>query len=182
MKDIGQLQKKQDQIFILVCINCVLFMVLFTGLGYVIWQSAALVNRLKGDLERAEQRIVELQERFRNMEMDVLIEEFVSKASERLEKSIKTVVQDSEFTASLNRISQKMTATHDMIVQTEDAIHGIHESVKRLNNEEIAQLVTYHILKGLGDGFQKAAETRKPNGIKVLEQDSSNRESTYFNQ
>ena len=174
MKDLSQLQKKQDQIFILVCINCVLFMVLFTGLGYVIWQSATLVNRLKGDLGRAEQRIVELQERFRNMEMDVLLEELVSKASEGLEKSIKTVVQDSEFTAPLNRISQKMTATHDLIVQTEDAIHGIHETVKGLNNEEIAQLVSYHILKGLGDGLQRAAETNKPIGIKALKKDSSN--------
>ena len=174
MKDLSQLQKKQDQIFILVCINCVLFMVLFTGLGYVIWQSATLVNRLKGDLGRAEQRIVELQERFRNMEMDVLLEELVSKASEGLEKSIKTVVQDSEFTAPLNRISQKMTATHDLIVQTEDTIHGIHETVKGLNNEEIAQLVSYHILKGLGDGLQRAAETNKPIGIKALKKDSSN--------
>ena len=69
MKDLGQLQKRQDQVFILVCINCVLFMVLFTGLGYVIWQSATLVNGLKGDLDRAEQRVVELQERFRNMEI-----------------------------------------------------------------------------------------------------------------
>lgn len=170
MKDLGQLKKKQDQIFILVCINCVLFMVLFTGLGYVIWQSATLVNRLKGDLNRAEQRIVDLQERFRNMEVNVLVEELVSKVSERLEKSIKTVVQDSEFTAPLNRISEKMTATHEMIVQTEDAIHGIHETVKGLNNEEIAQQVSYHILKGLGDGFQKAAETRKPVEIKVPKQ------------
>ena len=28
-------------------------MVLFIGLGYVSWQSATLVNRLKGDLDRA---------------------------------------------------------------------------------------------------------------------------------
>jgi hypothetical protein len=175
MKDLGQLQKRQDQIFILVCINCVLFMVLFTGLGYVIWQSATLANKLKGDLDRAEQRVVELQQRFRNMEMDVLLEKLVSKASERLEKSIKTVVQDSEFTAPLNRISQKMTATHDLVVQTGDAIHEIHETVKRLDNEEIAELVSYHILKGLGDGFQQAAETRKPVDIKVPKQGSSNR-------
>ena len=175
MKDLGQQQKRQDQIFILVCINCVLFMVLFTGLGYVIWQAATLVNKLKGNLDRAEQRVVELQERFRNMEMDVLLEKLVSKASEKLEKSIRAVVQDSEFIAPLNRISQKMTATHDMVVQTGDAIHEIHETVKKLDNEEIAQLVSYHILKGLGDGFQKAAETSKPADIKAPKQGSSNR-------
>ena len=172
MKDLGQLQKRQDQVFILVCINCVLFMVLFTGLGYVIWKSATLVDRFKGDLERAEQRVVELQERFRNLKMDVLIEELVSKASERIEKSIKTVIQDSEFTAPLNRISQKMTTTQDMVMQTGDAIHEIHETVKELNNEEIAQQVSYHILKGLGDGFQKAAETSKPVETKVPKQGS----------
>ena len=62
MEDLGQLQKRQNQIFILVFINCVLFIVLFTGLGYVIWQYATLVNGLKRDLDRAEQRVVALQE------------------------------------------------------------------------------------------------------------------------
>ena len=101
------------------------------------------------------------------MEMDGLLKKSVSKASERLEKSIKTAVQDSEVTVPLNRISQQMTATHDMIMQTRDTIHEIHEAVKRVDNKEIAQLVSYHILKDLGDGFQKATETGKPVEIKV---------------
>lgn len=52
-----------------------------------------------------------------------------------------------------------------MIEETGQAIQGINETVKGLENEEIAKLVSYHILKGLGDGFQEAAETRKPDSI-----------------
>jgi hypothetical protein len=174
MKDFVQLQKKQNQTFILVCINFVLFMVLFAGLGYVTWQSAALVNRLKGDLNRAEQTIAELQERFRKMDMDVLADRLVKTVSERLDKSIRNSVQDSEFMAKLARTSERISATHEVIEQTGEAIQGIHETVKELDNEELAKLVSYHILKGLGDGFQKAAETRKPFGNTVHNPDSSN--------
>ncbi len=174
MKDFVQLQKKQNQTFILVCINFVLFMILFAGLGYVSWQSATLVNRLKGDLDRAEQAIAELQERFRNMDMDLLVDRLVKTVSERLDKSIRNIVQDSEFTAPLTRASERMAATHEMIEQTGEAIQGIHETVKGLDSEELAKLVSYHILKGLGDGFQKAAETSKPVGITVPKLDNSN--------
>lgn len=178
MQDFAQLQKKQNQTFLLVCVNFVLFMVLFAGLGYVSWQSATLVNRLKGDLDRAERAIVELQERFRNMgmDMDVFVERLVATASEKLEKSIRNVVQDIEFAAPLSRASERMAAAQEMIEQTGEAIQGIHETVKGLDNEEMAKLVSYHILKGLGDGFQNAAETRKPVGVTVSKPGSLNNE------
>lgn len=64
------------------------------------------------------------------------------------------------------QVTEKLVATQDMITETGEAIQGIHETFKGLNTEEMAQLVSYHILKGLGDGFQEAAESRLHNSPK----------------
>jgi predicted PurR-regulated permease PerM len=162
MSDFEKLQKKQNKTFILVFINFSLFMILFAGLGYVSWQSVTLVNRLKGDLDRAEQTIAQLQSRFQQMDTDVIVDRLVATASERIGESIKEVVQGPDFTGPIVQASEKLAATHDMIEQNVQVIQGIHETIKGLGNEEIAELVSYQILKGLGDGFQKAAEARSP--------------------
>ncbi len=158
-----QLHTKQKHTFILVCINFALFMILFAGLGYVFWQSATLVNRLKADLDKAEQAIADLQSRFQTMDTDVIVERLVTTATERLGDSITQVIEDSDFAGQVMQVSEKLDATHDMITKTGEAIQGIDATVKELDTEEMAQLVSYHILKGLGDGFQEAAESRKPN-------------------
>jgi hypothetical protein len=158
-----QLHKKQKHTFILVCINFVLFMILFAGLGYVFWQSATLVNRLQADLDKAEQAIADFQSRFQTMDTDVIVERLVTTATEQLGDSITNVIEKSDFAGHVMRVSEKLDATHDMIAKTGEAIQGIDATVKELDTEEMAQLVSYHILKGLGDGFQEAAESRKPN-------------------
>lgn len=165
MSDFEQLQKKQNKTFILVFINFSLFMILFAGLGYVTWQSATLVNRLKGDLDRAEQTIAQLQSRFQEMDTNVIVDRLVTTASKQIGESIKEVVQGLNITEPIVQASEKLAATHDMIEQNVQAIKGIHETVKELGNEEIAALVSYQMLKGLGDGFKEAAETRKPDSI-----------------
>jgi 5'-deoxynucleotidase YfbR-like HD superfamily hydrolase len=165
MSDFEQLMKKQNKTFILVFINFALFMILFAGMGYVSWQSAALVNRLKGDLDRAEQTIAQLQTRFQQMDTEVIADRLVATASKRISESIKEVIQGPNVTGQIVQASEKLAATHDMIEQNVQAIQGIHETVKELGNEEIAALVSYQILKGLGDGFKEAAETRKPDSI-----------------
>ena len=162
MSDFEQLQKKQNQTFILVCINFALFMILFAGMGYVSWQSALLVNQLKGELDKAEEAITQLQSRFQNMDADMIVERLVTTATEQLGESIRTVVQDSDLSGSVTQVSEKLGATHDMIVETGEAIQGIRETVNGLDTEEMAQLVSYNILKGLGDGFQQAAASRMP--------------------
>lgn len=158
-----QLQKKQNQTFILVCINFALFMILFAGLGYVSWQSAMLVNRLKGDLDTAEQAITDLQSRFQNMDTDAIVERLVTSATEQLGESITRMVEDSDLTGQVMQVSEKLGTTQDMIAETGEAIQGIQETVQELDTEEMAQLVSYQVLKGLGDSFQNAAESHKPN-------------------
>ncbi|MEN8190115.1 MAG: hypothetical protein ABFS19_09735 [Thermodesulfobacteriota bacterium] len=165
MNDTEKFHRKQNQLFILVCINFVMFVILFGGLGFVTYQSASLVSRLKGDLHLAEQSIAQLQDRFHNMDVDKLVDRLVVTASKSLEESIKNVVKNSDLTTPLTQASERMAATHEVIEQTGTAIQGIHETVKGLDNEEIARLVSYNILKGLGDGFQQAAEAGKPRTV-----------------
>lgn len=162
MNDLVQLQKKQNQILILICINFVLFMVLFLGLGYVTWQSAVLVNRLKSGLDRAEHTVASLQERFVNMEMDAVVDNLATASAKKFDETIRKIVQDSELSAPLARLSEGMAASQEIIEQTGEAIEAIHETVKELDNEKIAQMVSYHILRSLSEGFHNAAETSKP--------------------
>ena len=167
MNEFNQFQRKQNQTFILVCINFLLFMVLFTGLGYVTYKSASLVNQLQEDVDKAEQAVAGLQNRIRDMDTEVIVDRLVVAATEQLGESMRGVVERADLTAPMERVQEKMAATHDMIEQTGRAIQGIHETVKGIDNEEIARLVAYHILKGLGDGFEQAAEIRKPDSAKT---------------
>jgi len=176
MNELSQFKKKQNQIFILVGINFLLFMVLFAGLGYVTWQSAVLVNRLKANLDQAEQAIAGMQERFRNMDMDALVDNLVATASERIDHSIRNVIEKADFSEALARASEKMEATQAVLAKTGKALEGMHETVQGIDNDEIARRVSYHILKGLGNGFQQAAETRRPAGIPRTDTGSGNTE------
>ena len=165
MSELSQLQKKQNQTFILVCVNFILFMILFSALGYVTWQSAALVQQLKGDLDRAEQTIAQLQDRFQNMDTGEIVDRLVTSATEHLRESIGNVVQESELTVPIHQASEKLAATQELMAGTAEAIQGIHETVKGVDNEEIAKLVSYYMLKGIGEGFQTAADSHKPESL-----------------
>ena len=167
MTDFERLHSKQTKIFILVCTNFVLFLVLFSGLGYVTWQSAALVHQLQKDLDRAEQTIGNLRDRIQQVDIEVITDRLVTTASKQIGESIRGVVQAPDIMDPIVQATEKLAATQEMIMETGEAIQGIHEKVKGLDNEEIAQLVAYHTLKGLGDGFQKAAESRKPESVRT---------------
>jgi len=165
MDDYSRLQKKQNQMFIIVLINFFLFMILFTGLGYVTWQSYALVTRLKSDLVKTEQTVAGLQDRLKNLDTDVLVDRLVGKTTEKLSQSIEKVLADSSVISPLKNVSEKLDTTQKSIVETGAAIQDISAAVQGLDNEEIARRVSYNILKGLGDGFSEAAESRKPDSL-----------------
>ncbi len=165
MSEMLAIQKKQNRIFLIVCLNFLLFMVLFGGLGYVTWQSAALVNQLKGNLDQAEETIVQLKGRLQQLDTDVIVDRLVSSASDQISESLKQVVENTDITAPITQMSEKLSATQETFEKTNQAIVGIHETVKGLDNEEISQLVSYYILKDLGDGLHKAAEKSKPDSM-----------------
>lgn len=167
MSEMNQLQKKQNQTFMLVLVNFVFFMILFAGLGYVAWQSARLVNQLQADLDRAEQTIADLQDRFQNMDTGEIVDRLVASATEQLGESIRKAVRTSELTAPIEQAAEKLAATQELLANAEQAIQAIHQTIKDVDSEEIARQVSYQLLKGLGDGFQEAAESRKPEAVKT---------------
>ena len=162
MSDLMQLQKKQNKIYILVCINFLLFMILFTGLGFVIWKSATLVSRLNTDLGKAEQAIAQLQSRFQNMDTDVIVERLVNKASEQLGTSIRTTLKSTDLAQPLAELSDKIAKTQEMVGKSSAAMQRIQGKMSHLDNDEIAKRVSYHVIKGLEEGLQKAADDRLP--------------------
>ncbi len=162
MDDYNQLRKKQNQMFFLVLINFILFMVLFAGVGYVAWQSFVLVSRLQNDLARTEQTVVNLQDKLRKMDTNLLVERIVEKTTGRLAQSIETVLENTDLVSPITKVSDKLDTTQEKIIETGEAIKEIRSAVKGLDNEDIARRVSYNILKGLGDGFQEAAESRSP--------------------
>lgn len=165
MNELSRLQSRQNYTFILVCANFVMFVILFSGLGYVVWQSATLVNRLQGDVEKAEQTIVELRTQIQQIDTGVMVDRIVASATDHLKASISEAVQRSDFAAPIKHASEKIVATEELLKNTGMAIQGMHETIKGVNNEEIARLVSYQVLKGLGEGFQHAAESHRPDSI-----------------
>ena len=165
MNELSTLQSRQNYTLILVCANFVMFVVLFSAFGYVAWQSAAFVNRLKGDVEKAEQTIVELRAQIQQIDTGVMVDRIVASATDHLNASISDAVQRSDFAAPITHASEKIAATEELMKDTGMAIQGIHETIKGVNNEEIARLVSYHVLKGLGEGFQHAAESHRPDSL-----------------
>lgn len=162
MSEMMQLQKKQNRIYILVWLNFLLFMILFAGLGFVTWKSATLVSRLNTDLGKAEQTIGELQSRFQNIDTDVIVERLVATASEQLSASLRTTLQNTDFIQPVAEISEKIAMTQEMIGKSGDAMQLIQAKMSHLDNDEIAKRVSYHVIKGLGDGLQRAADDHLP--------------------
>ena len=167
MNEIERLQKKQGQIFILVCINFTFFMILFIGLGYVTWQSAVLVSRLKADLDRAEETINSLKDRVAAVDTKAVVDRLVTSASEQLRETIRNTVEETDLVTPIHQAAERMASTRHVVEKTGEAIQSIALTMEGVDNEEIARLVSYHMLKGLGDGLQEAAETRRPDDIKA---------------
>ena len=172
MGDAERMEKRQKQVLILTCLNFVMFMVLFGGLGYVVYQSASLVNKLQNDLETAEQKIAALHDKFDDLDAEVVVQRIVAVATEQVTVSVREAIGEAALPEPLKNASERMEnaseniqETREAVVSAGEAIQDIGEVVKELDNDEIAQRVSYHILKGLGDGFQEAASVRKPESM-----------------
>jgi hypothetical protein len=123
------------------------------------------VQQLKKDLDQAEQSIAQLKELFQQVDTDALIDELVASASRQISISLKKVLQDSDIVTPITQMSAELSAAQEAFEKTNQAIVGIHETVRGLDNEEISKLISFYILKDLGDGSQKAAENNKPNSM-----------------
>lgn len=160
--EIEQLKQKNDRMFVLVCLNFAMLAVIFFGSGYVLWQSATIINKLKEDLDTAELAMVEIRERLQQLDVDAAMDRVMSDATEKIKVSVSTALQESDLGSPLMELSQRVQGGQEKLEQTTAAIAEINERLKNIETEELAQLVSYNMLKGLGEGFTEAAEARKP--------------------
>lgn len=162
MTEISRLNRTSDRTFILVCLNFVMLFVLFCGLGYVAWQSAALIDALQDDLDKAEKTVAELRGRIQEMDIDLLMDRVTEAAVEKLRNSVVSVVEEAEFVNTLQDLSEKVDSAQYKLDQTGESIRAINDRLQQMDAESLGQAVSYHMLKGLGEGFNQAADTQKP--------------------
>lgn len=162
MTEIDQLRQKSDRMFILVCANFIMLFILFCGLGYVAWQSATLVAAVEANLQQAERAVAEMRNRIEGMDVEVIIERLTASTAEGMRGSVTTAIQQSDFAASLRDLSDRVENAQNRLERTGESIREIHDRLQNINTEQMAQLVSYHLLKGVGEGFSQAAEMRKP--------------------
>ncbi len=71
-------------------------------------------------------------------------------------------LKNTDFTQPIAEISDKIALTQGMVGKSSDAMQRIQETMSHLDNDEIAKRVSYHVLKGLGEGLQKVADDFLP--------------------
>lgn len=161
MTEISQLSRKSDRTFILVCLNFIMLFVLFCSLGYVAWQSTALIEALQEDLDRAEETVAKLKARIREMDVDLVMDRVSGAAVDKLKGSVASAVEEADFVNVLRDLSAKADNAQEKLEQTGESIRALNERLQQMDPESLGQAVSYHVLQGLGEGFSQAAETRK---------------------
>ncbi|MFC1665799.1 hypothetical protein ACFL17_09280 [Pseudomonadota bacterium] len=165
MQEIEQLQQQNRSTLILVGLNFVMFLILFFGLGYLIWQSSTLISKLEQDLQKVEQAVVLFQDRIQGADFDSLMTKVLDKTKVNMGESIKTAINQSDFGSSLHNMTEKIDTAQDKLERVGEAINVANEKLRKIDTEQLAQTVSYNILKGLGDGFTKAADNNKPSAM-----------------
>ena len=158
MTEIDPIVRKTNRTFMLVSANFAMLAILFLGLGFVVYQAATLVTGLKQDLARAEQQVSELKERLQGLDTEAAMEQAINTAVQAISEEIAASMPDSEALARLAEVPEKVETAAE-------AVQAVSEKVQDLDSDEVARRVAYHMLKGMGEGFDEAAESRKPDGL-----------------
>ena len=162
MTEIEQLQQQNHRTFILVGLNFIMFLILFLGLGYVAWQSSILISKLEGNLTKVEQAVERFQARIQQVDFDTVMDKALTNARDNMGDSVRAALSQSEFGSALTNLGERVDQANDRLEQIGDAVKNANKKLQEIETEQLAQLVSYNILKGLGDGFTQAAESRKP--------------------
>ena len=160
--DIALLNKRQRQTFQLTLINFALFLVLFSALIYVSWQSSMLVKRLQASIDSAEQAVASIQSRIGNIDEGELFDRAVARIGENLRQSVTASIADSPGLSRVQEISTRVEELGTTVTETAEAVKAVSERIADMDSEAIANQVSYSLLKGMGEGFSNAAETRRP--------------------
>ncbi len=139
-----------------------MLLVLFLGLGTLLWQSIALVNDLQQKLDDTRATVAQLRERIQILDADGLSERLVTRVGERITRQVAAAVAGSDLDDSLREFTGELRQTREGLADTGDAIRRIGDSVGSLDTDALAQRISYHLLRGIGEGFTSAAEKRAP--------------------
>ena len=108
MTEIEQLQKQNHRTFILVGLNFIMFLILFLGLGYVAWQSSALISKLEGDLNKVEQAVGQFQARIQQVDFDTVVDKVLANARDDMGDSVRAALTQSEFGNALTNLAERV--------------------------------------------------------------------------
>ena len=86
----------------------------------------------------------------------------MQRTTDRLQTAVGNAIERSDLAQPLTDLVERVDKAQQRLSATGDAVQSISENLRGLDNEALAQRVSYNILKGLGDGFSRAAEERKP--------------------
>ena len=162
MTEIEILRLQNRRTFVLVCSNFAMLLVLFFGFGYVLWQSSTLISKVKEDLVRAEQAVVQLQQTIQQADIDIVMDKVMASAKESLGESVKSAVSESELGGSLGNLAEKVENAQANLENSSESLKAANEKLQNMDTEHLAKLVSYYMLQGLADGFASAAEANKP--------------------
>ena len=162
MTEIEILQQQNHRTFILVGLNFIMFLVLFFGLGYVAWQSSTLIAKLESDLNKVEHVLGQFQTKVQQVDFDTIMDKVLANTTDKMGDSVKAALNQSEFGGSLTNLVERVNQAHDRLESIGKSVKEANEKLHKIETEQLAQLVSYNILKGLGAGFTQAAESNKP--------------------
>ena len=98
----------------------------------------------------------------RETDVDAVMDRVAQAAVDRLKSSMESAVEEADFVNRLRDLAKKVDAAQDRLNQSADTIRAINDRLQAMDAERIGQAVSYHTLKGIGEGFTRAAEARKP--------------------
>ena len=167
MMEIEELRKKQKTILAIVCINFALFMVLFAGMGYVTYQSVALVKTLRVNLDKAETTVAQLQDRFQQLDTDAIVERLVVSASQQVSTSLQDVVQNTDLATPITQMSEDLRVTREKLDKTHQALTEIHETVKGLEKQELIRQAANRVIQERSDDLHNAPDKNQPDTMNM---------------
>jgi hypothetical protein len=161
MADSEQGQRRDQWTLALVSLNFLMFLILFSGLGFLVWRSLGLISQLERNLGKVEQTMVQVQHRIDTLDVDAAMNRLMANATQRVGQSIQTSLDQANFGGSLAGMTQRMENVQARIDQIGEAVRAANARLREIDPDTLAQQVSYNILKNLGDGLRAAAESRR---------------------
>jgi hypothetical protein len=148
----NNLDRKTRRTLVLVSLNFAMLLVLFCGLGFVLWQSSTLLNALGADLARAERAVAEVRERLQRMSPPTLGEAVAERLGERIGESIREALDDTKISESLERLAVAVDDARASLADTRASLRDSNARLRELDTDALARRVAGHVAEELRAG------------------------------